>query len=111
MWNSIYLNHVSGVVNILGNTVASWAGIDMPGTGTVEAAKSKATSTDFRAFIALSGNLDDARITESNNAAQSYMRQSRSENPPPSNRLLSSTENCGTELLNEWSRMHENQMQ
>jgi hypothetical protein len=107
MWNSIYIKHATGNLRVTNNIAASWAGLDMPGVGTVAAAKTQPTITKFLAFLFLRGDLSKASVTLSGNKAQIYMDPAgRRIQAPRGNIELGDIGDQGSELLAGWVAIH-----
>jgi len=107
MWNSIYLRHATGAIDVEDNIVVSWAGLDMEGTGNALALKTSPTTTNFRAWIWLRGDFTGATITEKGNRAQAYPAAiGGSQGIPGRNAVAADAGDGGAKILREWLASH-----
>ncbi len=106
MWDSLYVKHAAGQLIIKDNIAASWAGLDMEGGGDAAASQTKATTTNFSAFLWLRGDLSSAKIAMTGNRAQTYMGDGGKISPPRGNATIGDVNDQGRDLLNAWMANH-----
>jgi hypothetical protein len=106
MWDSLYFRHVTGSLVIKDNIAASWAAVDMEGSGDAAAAKTKPTTTNFAAYLWLRGDNSGATLSMTGNQAQVYLGNAGRIAPPPGNKELGGVTDDGKALLKAWMTGH-----
>jgi hypothetical protein len=97
LWNSIYLEHASGPVNILNNYVVSWPGPDLANAASTA---TNIVTTDCTAWIFTRGDFSQANLMIVGNTAQDYVTGTTGTKwSPPGNATISEAKDQGAEAL------------